>query len=93
MKLLYQFEMMDMGDEIIAVPVGDNADSFHGVIKVNETAKEMLELIAESNTPEEVHRKLCENHPEDDPNEIGQQLCDYLNKCIRAGILDPRTDK
>lgn len=89
MKLIYDFEITEMGDEIIAVPVGDNAERLSGIIKLNDSAKEMLELIQKYSTPEEVLEELCKNHPEDNRNELGQLLCDFLNDCLKARILDP----
>ena len=38
MKLRYEFTMMDMGGEIAAVPTGDNAAEFHGVLKLTDVA-------------------------------------------------------
>lgn len=90
MKLLYKFEFVEMDGELVGVPVGDNADNFHGVLKVNELTKEVLELIDSSSKPEEVLEKILNNHPEEKRNEAGQELCDFLNQLIREGILDPR---
>ena len=36
MKLKYTFEAVDMGDEIIFVPVGDKASEVHGVLKLSK---------------------------------------------------------
>lgn len=90
MKLLYKFEFINMDGELVGVPVGDNADKFHGVLKVNELTKEIIELIDSSSSPGEVLDKVLKNHPEEKRNEAGQQLCDFLNNLIREGILDPR---
>ena len=89
MRLKYNFEFIEMDDELVAVPVGDNANEFHGMIKINDVTKEMLELIKESNKPEEVLDKLLKNHPEEKKNELGQYLCDFLNTLIKEGILEP----
>lgn len=89
MKLRYKFEIMDMGDNFAAVPVGENADQFRAVAELNDVGAKILELIAESETPEEVHQKLCVEYPDDDSNDIGQKLCDFLNQLIREGMLEP----
>ena len=89
MKLLYDFEIMDMGDETVAVPVGDSAQKFHGMLRMNAEAAQMLRQIGESSTPEEVLEKLCRLYPEEDRNELGQTLCDFLNQLIKEGILQP----
>ena len=89
MKLKYQFEIMDMGDSFVAVPVGKNSDQFRAAVDLNDVGAKMLTLIAQSETPQEVHEKLCAEYPEDDVNDIGQKLCDFLNQLVREGILEP----
>lgn len=87
MKLKYEFSVMDMGDETVAVPVGDNADQFHGMIRLNETAAEIMELLREDTTPEAVHKILMERYPDSTRDEIGHMLADFLNKLVREGAL------
>ena len=78
MKLKYEFEIVDMGDEVCAVPVRDNADEFHGVLTLNDVAAKMLEYIAQYDTPEQVHARLCDDYPDEDRREVGQKFCDFL---------------
>lgn len=87
MKLRYDFTVMDMGDETVAVPVGDNADQFHGMMRLNDTAAEILELLREDTTPQAVHKTLMERYPDSSVNEIGKMLEGFLNQLIREGAL------
>ena len=87
MKLRYEFTVMDMGGEIAAVPVGDNAGDFHGMLKLNESSAFVLDLLREDTTPEAVHKKLKEKYPESTDQEIGEMLVNFLNKLIREGLL------
>ena len=89
MKLKYTFEIVEIADELCAVPVGDNSENLHAVLQLNDVAAKMLKYIAESETPEEVHEKLCADYPEDDKADIGQKLCDFLNQLVREGLLIP----
>ena len=89
MKLKYQFEIVEMPDEVCAVPVGDNAEEFHAVLQLNEVAAKMLTYLGECDTPEEVHQRLCADFPSDDKAEIGRQLCDFLNMLTKEGLLLP----
>ena len=84
MKLRYEFTMMDMGGEIAAVPTGDNAAEFHGVLKLNDVAKDILEQLVEDTTPEKVHAYLKE---ESTDQEIGETLVEFLNQLLREGLL------
>lgn len=45
MKLKYSFEAINMGEEIIYVPVGEGAAQVHGVLKLNPQGQEILELL------------------------------------------------
>ena len=89
MKMLYNFEIMEMGDEFVAVPVGDDRSRFHGMMRMNQEAAEMLRLIQQHRSPEAVLEVLLQSHPDLERNDIGQALCEFLNRLISEGILDP----
>lgn len=89
MKLVFNFEIMELDGEWLAVPVGDEAERFHGVVNLNEEGAKMLKYIAASSTPEEVHQKLCKDYPDDDPKEVGENLCEFLNWLLKQRLLIP----
>lgn len=45
MRLNTSFEIVDMGEEMIAVPVGKRASDVRGVLKMNTEGREVFELI------------------------------------------------
>ncbi|MBR0277595.1 MAG: hypothetical protein IJQ50_03950, partial [Clostridia bacterium] len=49
MKLKYDFTIMDMGEEFAAVPVGEDAAKFHGMLKLNAVSAEILKALKEDN--------------------------------------------
>jgi Coenzyme PQQ synthesis protein D (PqqD). len=79
--------MMDMGGEIAAVPVGENADEFHGMLKVNDISADILSQLEEETTPEKVHAYLVEKYPDFTEDEIGRELANFLNQLIAEGLL------
>ena len=85
MRSKYDLVIMDMGDEWTAVPVGD--DSFHGMLRLNETSAFILEQLREDTTPERVHAALKARWPEASDREIGEALSAFLNRLIREGLL------
>ena len=87
MKLRYEFSVMEMDGEYMAVPVGENAGSFNGMLRMNEVSAEILDLLKEDTTPEAVHRILRERYPDSDDREIGEALASFLNQLIRDGLL------
>lgn len=62
MKLRYEFETTELGDQIIAVPVGDNARDFSGVINLNDSAVAILKLLQKETTMEEIVSNLLEEY-------------------------------
>ena len=87
MKLRYEFSVMEMDGEYMAVPVGENAGSFNGMLRMNEVSAEILDLLKEDTTPEAVHRILRKRYPDSDDREIGEALTAFLNQLIREGLL------
>ena len=87
MKLRYEFMVMETGDEFAAVPVGENAEDFRGMLRMNEASAEILSLLREDTTPEAVHKALKEKYPESTDQEIGETLAAFLNQLIREGLL------
>lgn len=45
MRLKYDFEIVDMGNEFISVPVGESSRNLHGVIKLNKEGVEIFKLL------------------------------------------------
>lgn len=67
MKLKYIFERMELDDQIVAVPVGEGSQEFHGVIKLNNSGYEIFELLKNDTTEAdiiEVLHKRYGNLPE-----------------------------
>ena len=58
MRLKYTFDTMDLDNEIVAIPIGEGADQYHGVIKLNETAAHIFELLKNDVTEEEIVEAL-----------------------------------
>jgi hypothetical protein len=87
MKLRYEISVMEMDGEYMAVPVGENAEQFNGMLRMNDVSAEILDLLKEDTTPETVHRILRERYPDSDDREIGEQLAAFLNQLVREGLL------
>ena len=54
MKAKYTFEIMELDDGMVAVPVGNDSEQFHGVLKVNETAVFILKLLEHETTEDDI---------------------------------------
>lgn len=86
MKLKYTFEMMEIDDEIVAVPVGDNANTLHGIVKLNGTGAEILKLIQEEKSESEIVEELGKKY-ESAHDEIQAFVAAFLKQMAAAGLI------
>ena len=86
MKLKYEFEKIEMDGEIMAVPVGDNADEFHALLRLNETAAFILDTLKEDTTEEKVVETVMKNY-EGDAEEIKTYVREYIETLKTNGIV------
>ena len=77
MKLCCHFEAVNMGDEIIIVPVGIGANLIQGVVKVNKEGLEIFELLESDISEDDIIIKLIEKY-DSDPETISM----YVHKFI-----------
>lgn len=87
MRLRYKLSMMDMGGEIAAVPVGEDAGQFRGMLKVNDIAADILKQLEEETTPEAIHAYLMQKYPDYTVDEIGNELAAFLTQLLHEGLL------
>lgn len=86
MRLKVTFECVELDDHIVAVPVGEGAQNFRGVIKLNETAAEIFDLLKDETTEEAIITELNKRYG-DDPEIVGfvREMIEYL---MNEGALE-----
>lgn len=87
MKTKYTFEVMELDDDLVAVPVGNTVEDFRGVLKVNETAAAILKLLEEDTTEESIVEALLEEYS-GDKERIAFYVHEYIMKLTEAGIVE-----
>lgn len=87
MKLKGTFETVDMGEEIIAVPVGPNANEIHGILKINKEAKEILDCLGRD-TSESAIIDLLKAKYENSEESISSYVHSFLQSIRDAGLLE-----
>lgn len=87
MKLKYTFENVDMGTEIISVPVGEGANNVHGVVKLNKEGKEILELLREDITEQQIVNKLTAKY-ENDRATLENWVAKVIETLKNANLLE-----
>ena len=87
MKTKYNFEFMDLEDGLVAVPVGDGAQRFHGVLKVNETAAAIIKLLANDITESEIVTALLKEYT-GEKDQIELYIHSFVEKLVSEGIVE-----
>lgn len=87
MKLKYQFETVDMGEEIVAVPVGKDAERIHGVLKLNQSGKEILDLLSKEATEAFIIEKLTKKY-DNDHNALSSNVYHFIEELRTLGLID-----
>ncbi|MBR0463696.1 MAG: PqqD family protein [Clostridia bacterium] len=87
MKLKYSFETVDMGEEIISVPVGEGVEKIHGILKHNKEGQEILEQLEEDTTEEQIVDVLASKYEND-----RETLAAYVHRTVEtlrnAGLIE-----
>lgn len=87
MKAKYSFEIMELDDGLVAVPVGDGANLFRGVLKVNDTAASILKLLGQDTTEDAVVEAVLKEYA-GDKAEITGYVHEYIEKLTAEGIVE-----
>ena len=88
MKLKYEFEYIEIGDEINAVPVGDSAEKFHGIVRTSESAREIMKMLEKENDEDSIVKSLSEKYTGSSKNEIGEHVHTFLQELKDAGLVE-----
>lgn len=86
MKLKYNMSIQKVLDFWAAVPVGKDSTRYNGVMSLNETAKDMMELLKDDISEDEmVSRLLMEYEVSED--ELRSHVKDFVQKLRDEQLL------
>ena len=85
MRLCCSFEIVEMEDEIVAVPVGENSANKNGILKLNPEGKEIFEMLMKGFSEEEIRNNLFEKY--ENKSEIEEILKSFLDKLKEYNVL------
>lgn len=86
MKLKCKFVINTVAGEILAVPVGKES-VFRGYIRLNETGKDIFELLKKDTDREKIISSLKKKYPEAKEDEIVDSVDNILQKLTSAGLV------
>lgn len=88
MKLKYNFIINQVADKMVAVPVGDDLEGFSGFLKMNDIGAEILEILKNDVTVEEIAEQMLKKHPEATMDEALETVKGFTDKLIESGIVE-----
>ena len=86
MKFKYELDMIDMGDKVVAVPVGDGANDIQGVFKLNKAGKEVIYLLKTLESEEAVVRELKKKY-DGSTQDIERFVHGFVLKLQELGVV------
>lgn len=86
MKLKYNFAVQKVTDFWAAVPVGADARRYNGVISLNESARDMMELLRDDLTEDELVQRMLGLYDIDEA-QLRQDVHAFVAKLEEAGVL------
>ena len=87
MKLKYDFEQVEMGDdEIIAVPVGVGAGELQGVLKLNYAGKVIFDLLKSDALVEDIVEQLLVRY-DNDKSTIAEYVNSVIEVLMKYGLI------
>lgn len=87
MRIKEGFILHNIGDEYMAVATGDAAQDFNGIVRSNETAAYIFELLQEETTEEAVVDAMCARY-DAERSVIAADVAKIIGKMREAGFLD-----
>lgn len=85
MKLKYHFETVTIGDKLQMIPVGSK--DFNGVITVNETMKDIMVLLEDERTEDEVVSAMLDQYDGVSREEMTSTVRDVCAGLRKEGFL------
>lgn len=87
MRLAVEMAVMELDGEISAVAVGDDSAKFHGMLRLNESAADIIRLLADDTDPGKIHKALSKKYTDSTPEEISGMLDGFLSQLRSEGLL------
>lgn len=88
MKLKYNFVMNKVADQNVAVPVGNDLENFSGFLKTNDIGAEILDILKNDVTEEEIATELLKKHPESNMEEALETVKEFTSQLKENGIVE-----
>ena len=87
MRLKEGWMLTEIAGEYVAVPTSESAQDFRGIVRLNETCKDIWEGLQKGWTETEIARYLVETYDGVDMEQAEQAVCSVVEKLKGEGLL------
>lgn len=88
MKIKEGFVIRDIAGDTVVIATGEISKTFHGMIKLNSTGKEIWEILSSGDFSEdEVVAEMAKRH-DAKAEEISEGVIDFISKIREAGLFE-----
>lgn len=87
MKIKKGFEMRELAGQSVVIAVGEAAETFNGMIRLNVSATELWKRLADGCAPQELAECLLDRY-EVDRGTAEADAAQFFEKLRRTGILE-----
>lgn len=88
MKLNENFVLKTVAGSTVVMPVGEAVSKINGMIKLNDSAKFIWELLEAGKSTEEILAEMKNNFFDAEDENLKADLNNFLNILIEKGILE-----
>ncbi|MCR5539744.1 MAG: PqqD family protein [Ruminococcus sp.] len=88
MKLAVEMAVMELDGEWNAVAVGEDSSKFRGMMRLNESAADIIKLLAEETTNEKLLADMQTIYPDNTADELTRGIDVILAKLRAEGLLE-----
>ena len=79
MKLKYEFAALDLDNGKVLVPMGKDSEDYHGILKLNADALEIINLLKDDTTEEKIVQQLAKKYEKEK-----EELARFVDKSIEV---------
>ena len=87
MKIKEGFVLREIAGDTVVIATGEISKTFHGMIKLNSTGKEIWELLSAHDMSEEVVIKSMAEKHDTKPEDISDGIKEFISKISAAGLF------
>ena len=87
MKIKHEMILAEIENEYIAVTVGGDQKDFHGIVRLNETGKDIWDGISKGLSAEEITARLVEQYDVDEAT-AARSVDRIIDQLKDAGIVE-----